>query len=56
MFEVAAGRVAWMLSSTGLRYALETHPHRWATTAQSLLRLLDHVDSPVLGVNLDPAI
>ncbi len=39
----------------GLRYALETHPHRWATTAQSLLRLLDHVDSPVLGVNLDPS-
>lgn len=39
----------------GLRYALETHPHRWATTALSLLRLLDHVDSPALGVNFDPS-
>jgi len=39
----------------GLRYALETHPHRWATTALSLLRLLEHVGSPVVGVNFDPS-
>lgn len=39
----------------GLRYALETHPHRWATTALSLLRLIEHVGSPVLGANLDPS-
>ena len=39
----------------GLRYALETHPYRWATTAQSLLRLFEHVNSPLLGTNLDPS-
>lgn len=39
----------------GLRYALETHPHRWATTAMGLLRLIEHVGSPALGVNMDPS-
>lgn len=39
----------------GLRYALETHPYRWATTALSLLRLIEHVGSPALGANLDPS-
>lgn len=39
----------------GLRYALETHPHRWATTALSLLRLIEQVGSPALGANLDPS-
>ena len=39
----------------GLRYALETHPYRWATTALSLLRLIEQVGSPALGANLDPS-
>ena len=39
----------------GLRYALETHPHRWASTAIGLLRLFDKVDSPALGANFDPS-
>ena len=39
----------------GLRYALETHPYRWATTAMSLMRLIEHVGSPALGINLDPS-
>ncbi len=38
-----------------LRYALETHPHRWASTAIGLLRLFDKVDSPNLGANFDPS-
>ncbi len=37
------------------RYALETHPHRWATTALSLLRLIEDAGSSVLGANLDPS-
>ncbi len=41
--------------AAGVRYALETHPYRWATTALSLLRLIEHVGSPALGVNLDPS-
>ncbi len=39
----------------GLKYALETHPHRWASTAIGLLRLFDHVKSPALGANFDPS-
>jgi len=39
----------------GLRYALESHPYRWVCGAVSLLRLMDHVASPALGVNLDPS-
>jgi len=39
----------------GLRYALESHPYRWVCGAVSLLRLIDHVGSPALGVNLDPS-
>jgi sugar phosphate isomerase/epimerase len=41
--------------SVGLKYALETHPHRWASTAIGLLRLFDKVDSPALGANFDPS-
>lgn len=39
----------------GLKYALETHPHRWASTAVALLRLFEHVPSPILGSNFDPS-
>ncbi len=39
----------------GLRLALETHPHRWATTALSLLRLIEDVGSAAVGANLDPS-
>jgi sugar phosphate isomerase/epimerase len=38
-----------------LKYALETHPHRWASTAIGLLRLFEHVASPALGSNFDPS-
>ncbi len=46
---------ASICAEAGLRYALETHPHRWATTAMSLRHLIDDVGSPVLGANLDPS-
>jgi sugar phosphate isomerase/epimerase len=46
---------AAVCEEAGFRYALETHPHRWATTAQSLLRIIDHVGSPAVGVNMDPS-
>ncbi len=41
--------------NAGLKYALETHPHRWAATAIGLLRLFEHVDSAALGANFDPS-
>ncbi len=46
---------AAICEEAGLRYALETHPHRWATTALSLLRIIDDVGSPAVGANLDPS-
>ncbi len=39
----------------GLLYALESHPYRWVCGAASMLRLIDHVGSPALGINLDPS-
>ena len=39
----------------GLRYALEGHPYRWVCGAASMLRLIEHVGSPALGMNLDPS-
>lgn len=39
----------------GLRYALESHPYRWVCGAASMLRLIEHVGSPALGMNMDPS-
>jgi sugar phosphate isomerase/epimerase len=39
----------------GVRFALEPHPYRWMRNAASMQRLLDHVDSPALGMNFDPS-
>ena len=48
-------RLCAICTDLGLRYALESHPYRWVCGAVSLLRLMDHVGSPALGVNLDPS-
>ncbi len=37
------------------RYALEPHPYRYMANAAGMLRLLDHVTSPALGMNFDPS-
>jgi sugar phosphate isomerase/epimerase len=39
----------------GVRYALESHPYRWMRNSASMMRLMDQVDSPVLGMNFDPS-
>jgi sugar phosphate isomerase/epimerase len=49
------GQLTHVAEGAGLKYALETHPHRWASTAIGLLRLFEHVDSPALGANFDPS-
>lgn len=46
---------ATVCEEAGLRYALETHPHRWATTAMSLRHLIEDSGSPAVGANLDPS-
>jgi sugar phosphate isomerase/epimerase len=39
----------------GVKYALEPHPYRYMCNAASMLRLIDQVGSPALGMNLDPS-
>jgi sugar phosphate isomerase/epimerase len=42
-------------AAAGLKYSLEPHPFRYGANIEGLLRLLEAVDSPALGVNLDPS-
>ncbi len=39
----------------GVRYSVEPHPFRYGANAEGLLRLIEAVGSPALGVNLDPS-
>jgi sugar phosphate isomerase/epimerase len=39
----------------GIRYSLEPHPFRYGANTEGLLRLIDEVGSPALGVNVDPS-
>jgi len=48
-------RCCAICQDAGLTFALEPHPHRYMTGAASMLRLIEHVQSPVLGMNLDPS-
>jgi sugar phosphate isomerase/epimerase len=48
-------RCSAICADAGLRYALEPHPYRWMRNAASMLRLLDQVGSPALGMNFDPS-
>jgi sugar phosphate isomerase/epimerase len=41
--------------AAGLKYSLEPHPFRYGANTDGLLRLLEAVDSPALGINLDPS-
>ncbi len=41
--------------SLGLKYSLEMHPFRYAASTEGLLRLIEAVDCPALGVNFDPS-
>jgi sugar phosphate isomerase/epimerase len=44
-----------VVEDAGLRYAMEPHPYRYVANADGMLRLLDHVPSPALGINYDPS-
>jgi len=48
-------RCCAICADAGIRYALEPHPYRWMRNAASMLRLLDQVGSPALGMNFDPS-
>jgi len=51
----AIRQCAQYAESVGLKYSLEAHPFRYGATADGLLRLIDAVGSPALGVNFDPS-
>ena len=48
-------RCCAICEDAGVKYALESHPHRYISNAAGMLRLIDHVQSPALGMNLDPS-
>ena len=39
----------------GLRVLIEGHPYRWINSAQSMLRMIEHVGMDNLGMNFDPS-
>jgi sugar phosphate isomerase/epimerase len=48
-------RCCAICEDAGVRYALEPHPYRLMRNAASMLRLIDQVGSPALGMNFDPS-
>ena len=42
-------------ADAGLKLLIEPHPYRWVNSAQSMLRLMEHVGAANLGFNLDPS-
>lgn len=48
-------RCCAICEDAGVKYALEPHPYRWMRNAASMNRLLEHVNSPALGMNFDPS-
>jgi sugar phosphate isomerase/epimerase len=51
----AIRQCAQYTESVGLKYSLEMHPFRYASTTEGLLRLIEAVDCPALGANFDPS-
>lgn len=39
----------------GMLFALEPHPYRQMHNADGMLRILEHIDSPAIGLNCDPS-
>jgi sugar phosphate isomerase/epimerase len=48
-------RCCEVCEDAGVRYALEPHPYRLMRNAASMMRLIDQVRSPALGMNFDPS-
>ncbi|HEX4298447.1 MAG TPA: sugar phosphate isomerase/epimerase [Devosia sp.] len=49
------GRFAEECEQRKMRVALEPHPHRMMHNAAGMLRLIDAIKSPAIGLNLDPS-
>ena len=48
-------RCCEICQDAGVKYALEPHPYRWMRNSASMMRLMDQVNSPALGMNFDPS-
>jgi sugar phosphate isomerase/epimerase len=51
----AVRRCAKACQDAGVMMALEPHPARYLANTDGALRLIEHVDSPALGINFDPS-
>ncbi len=54
VYAETTARCCEICEANGVRWALEPHPYRWIRNAASMMRLIDHVQSPALGMNFDP--
>lgn len=54
-FTNTIGKLAGVCEEMDNKLAFEPHPHRYMKNADSMLRILDYVDSPRLGINVDPS-
>ncbi len=54
-YEAALRECAKAAEDGGIKYSLEPHLFRYGANVEGLLRILEAVGSPALGVNLDPA-
>jgi sugar phosphate isomerase/epimerase len=51
----ALGRCVHFCEDAGVKLALEPHPYRYMSNAAGMLRLIDAIGSPALGMNMDPS-
>ncbi len=54
-YVAAIRRCADACEAAGVAMTVEPHPGRYLANTDGALRLLEHVDSPALGVNFDPS-
>src|SRR5947199_155752 len=48
-------RIMAIVEDARLRHPMEPHPYRYVAGGAGMLRLIDHVPSPALGINYDPS-
>ena len=57
-YELFVEQMKWccdIANKAGLRLLLEPHPYRYVNSASSMLRLIERVGDPDLGMNFDPS-
>lgn len=51
----SVARAAEMSAAAGMRHSIEAHPFRWIADSASMMRMVEQVGSPHLGMNFDPS-